>query len=82
VKSAFCASVPPTNGFGPQFQPSSDFKFGYLGNRGHTAGTVSPHSVPTKAIKAHQVSLRETEHGQFQLPARYLFIYFTASAAK
>lgn len=51
------ASVPPTNEFGPRSQPSSDFKFGYLGNRGHTAGTVSACSVPSKAIKAYQVSL-------------------------
>jgi hypothetical protein len=38
-----------------QSKPSSDFKFCYLGNPGHTAGTVNPCSVLTEAIKTHQV---------------------------
>lgn len=45
----------------------------------HTAGTVCLCPVLTEAIKAHQLGLREaTEHGGFQLPAGFLFIYFTA----
>lgn len=58
-KVAFPTLVPPANGFGTQFQPSSYFKSGYLGNRGPTAGTVCLCPVPTEAIKAHQLGLLE-----------------------
>lgn len=76
MKFAFPTFVLPTNRFGTQFQPSSDFKFGYLGNRGHTAGTVSLCLVRTEAIKAHQLGLREAlnvDSFNFQ-PGTYLFI--------
>lgn len=76
VESAFPTFVPPTNWFGTQFQPSSYFKFGYLGNRGHAAGTVCLCPVPTEAIKAHQRGLREAldmDSFYFQ-PGSYLFI--------
>lgn len=76
VEFAFPTSAPPTNWFGTQFQPSSYFKFGYLGNRGHTAGTVCLCPVPTKAIRAHQLGLREAlnmDSFYFQ-PGFYLFI--------
>lgn len=76
VKFAFPTFVLRTNWFGTQFQPSSYFKFGYLGNRGHTAGTVCLCPVPTEAIKAHQLGLQEAlnmESFYFQ-PGSYLFI--------